>query len=128
MTARKLQDRERRLRNQSESRSNIIHYYLDTGAPTQQRTRDAQQQDEECRYLTDLLVSGSVGNPTTLAEWKRAQWGLREARHLRIEDGILYRVDPRQDPQRSSRLYVPTELRPLMLTAFHDHIGHQAHR
>ena len=128
VTARKLQDRERRLRNQSESRSNIIHYYLDTGAPTQQRTRDAQQQDEECRYLTDLLVSGSVGNPTTLAEWKRAQWGLREARHLRIEDGILYRVDPRQDPQRSSRLYVPTELRPLMLTAFHDHIGHQAHR
>ena len=80
--------------------------------------RDAQRDDPDCKYLIDLLVSGNVGNPQTPGEWRRAHWGLREARHLHLHDGLLYRLDPRNDdvmPRR--RLYVPRALQlPMLFT------------
>ena len=123
ITARKLQADARNQRNRSESRTNIQNYYLNTGAPSLDLTREAQQEDSDCRYLSDILVSGTAGDPHTPDEWKRTAWALREVRHLEIRDGILYRVDPVNDGPL--RIYVPQSHREAMLNAFHDHFGHR---
>ena len=129
VTARRLQDASRRVRNLTESRENILKYYLGTGAPSLHAMQQMQQEDEDCRYLADYLVSGSAGQPSTLDEWKRVRWALREVRHLELHDGVLYRRDPTPDSDGATdrlRVYVPVEAREAMLVAFHDHFGHRA--
>ena len=128
VTARKLQDAARAQRQVGESRLNIINYYLGTGAPNTDALRREQQADPDCRYLMDLLVSGTCGDPQGPTGWRRARWALREARHLEVRDGLLYRRDPLEcEADRGRlRLYVPYSQRYAMLTAFHDHFGHQS--
>ena len=128
ITARTLQAADRARRAATESRSNIVNYYLDTKARSPESLRDAQRDDPDCKYLINLLLTSNVGNPQTPGEWRRAHWGLREARLLHLHDGLLYRLDPPNDdvvPRR--RLYVPHALQWPMLTAFHNHLGHQGY-
>ena len=126
-TARRVQDEQRRERNLTESRENIIKYYLATDAPTQHQLRQMQQLDADCRYLTDYLVTGSAGAPATREDWRRVRWALREIRHLELHDGILYRRDPVPDSTNDRlRVYVPAEARSAMMAAFHEHFGHQS--
>jgi hypothetical protein len=129
VTARRVQEDARRERNLSESRANILKYYLGTSSPSLESMRQQQQEDDECRYLSDYLVTGSAGNPSTPEEWRRVRWALKEIRHLELQDGILYRRDPvgeRGERDDRLRVYVPREARWAMMTAFHDHFGHHS--
>jgi hypothetical protein len=129
VTARRLQDQMRSERTRKEGRENIIKYYLGTGSPSMESLRQQQQEDEDCRYLTDYLISGSAGDPSTPDDWKRVRWALREIRHLELQDGTLYRRDPTPESDGSTdrlRVYVPIAARESMLVAFHDHFGHHS--
>jgi hypothetical protein len=111
-----------------ESRANIINYYLGTGAPSTEVMKREQANDPDCKYLMDLLISGTCGDPRGKDEWRRAAWGLREARHLEIRNGLLYRLswgEAKSHPV-DARLYVPASQRVAMMTAFHEHFGHQS--
>ena len=110
VTARGLQDAARTQKQVGESRLNIINYYLGTGAPSTDVMKREQFTDDDCKYLMDLLVSGTCGDPQGKTGWRRAAWGLREARHLEIRNGLLYRRDPagRDGGPGQPRLYVPS--------------------
>ena len=128
VTARGLQAAARAQKQVGESRVNIINYYLGTGAPSTEIMKREQATDPDCKYLMDLLISGTCGDPRGRDEWRRAAWGLREARHLEIRNGLLYRLswgEAKSHPV-DARLYVPASQRVAMMTAFHEHFGHQS--
>ena len=125
---------ERVARTAETTRASIMESYVRVGAPTDRALRHAQADDSECAALRSYLVASFVGTLVDSATHRHALCARKEAKHVRVmENGLIARIDPASplsNPGRpsptsaSTRLYVPTSLRPAYLRAFHDHLGH----
>ena len=132
-TAKSLLAADRTLRLADATRGTIIDSYVTTETPTTAALLEAQANDPDCATLRSYFATGSIGPIVDRALHKRATWAAREARHLRIgENGLVQRVDPSQPPRTPSRPapssspkpFIPVELRPAYLYAFHEQLGH----
>lgn len=121
--------RVRAAQREQTDRDAIITSYLDVGAPPLDTLRDEQQADPVCIAIHRYLDEGHAGDVTDSADLRQALWLARETcpfidgraeRRLFVLDGVIYR---RLTATRSVP-FVPASLRPALLTAYHDRLGH----
>ena len=132
VTSKRLQSEERLQRAAETTRKKIAETYVGVDVPTQQTMLQAQQDDPHCQMLMSYLTTAGVEVTSGAVGIKLARWARREARHIRImEGGLLYRIDPVKysldEPSKGSgapRLFIPEEVRPAYLSAFHEYLGH----
>ena len=125
VTARRLQGQERDKRRSKQTRSSVIQSYLSTGAPNKRVLREAQEADADCQAIARFLEVGHAGDVESSEGLKRAVWIAGEARHMLQIDGVLMRQVEKPHGEDLWVPYVPDALRWPLLTAFHDHLGHQ---
>ena len=132
-TAQSLLAADRAVRLAETSRRTIVDSYVTTETPTAAALLEAQANDPDCATLRSYFATGSIGPILDSALHKRAVWAAREARHLRVGDnGLISRLDPvqpsaragRPKPASTLRPFIPIELRPAYLYAFHEQLGH----
>jgi hypothetical protein len=90
--------------------------------------------DPTCQAIRSYLATGHATPVTGSDSLRTCRWIQRETPFLRVfEGGLLYRVDPvspedtRPELLKQAappRLWVPEDLRPAFLHAFHERFGH----
>ena len=124
-TARRIRTAQR----EQTDRDAIITSYLDVGAPPLDTLRDEQQADPVCIAIYRYLDEGHAGDVTDSTDLRQALWLARETcpfvdgraeRRLFTLDGVIYR----RLTSTHSVPFVPASLRPAILTAYHDRLGH----
>ena len=165
LTAKSQHDQNRRERNADMSASKITDAFMGHHELGFLSLRESQAKDPECQALKRLTLGETDGTEhlqeaqTTDATTQRKQsWLQREAQHLYVHGGMLYRIDPVQEqkgaqtttipraiPNNASEiaaeieqgrpLWVPTPRpflpegdRQLYMEAYHDNLGHQGAR
>lgn len=90
---------------------------------TEVELANKQRADQCLRHVILQLECGEKPPPTLRSELPELPLLLRELQRLELRNNVLYRR--RQvGPQTSYQLVLPTELRDMVLTSLHDHMGH----
>jgi hypothetical protein len=127
VTARRVQRMARDQRNHGVSRPAILEAYLSAGGLMAPIAK-AQAEDPECSQLRTFLEEGTLPPVNDSESLKKVRWLARESRTLTMKEwngmtGVMMHVRP--DGQGPPTAYVPESLRLPLLSAFHDHLGHQ---
>ena len=121
VTARRLQRAERTKRNESTTRESVLIAYLSPPSLTKSLSA-AQAEDPECNILKTHLRHGSLPTIHDRTTLRKARWVAKETRNLTIREELLVHVQPGSAKETA---FVPESLRWPLMTAFHDHLGHQ---
>lgn len=90
---------------------------------TEAELANKQRADQCLRHVIHQLECGEKPPPTLRVELPELSLFLRELPRLELRSNVLYRR--RQvGPQVSLQLVLPAELRGMVLTSLHDHMGH----
>ena len=122
-TARRVQAAQRPVTTRTE----ILRSHLSEGGPSEDTIRDEQREDAECIAIKEYLSTGRTAAVTDNRTLLSAAWLAREASpdadgtaRMEVDDDILFR---RLTPTLRVP-FVPQSLRQLLLTAYHDQLGH----
>ena len=162
LTAKAQHDKNRRERNADMSASKIMDMFMGHSELGFLSLRESQARDPECQALKRLALGETDGTEhlqetqTTDSTTQRKQsWLQKEAQHLYVHCGMLYRIDPVQEQKGAQSgpipraipssaaeiaeeiehgrpLWVPTPRpflpeadRNMYMQAYHDNLGHQ---
>lgn len=134
-TARRVQAKARKERNEGMTPSSVARSYLKSGVPSEAILQRAQVADLECRQLTAITQDSQCwslraddGGPMPV---RREAWLHREAHKLVVLGGLLcsrpFPMPPGANGEARfspAKPYVPSSMRDMLLTAFHDKLGH----
>ena len=97
----------------------ISQLHVNSDVPRAETLRREQLLDEDCSAMSTYLIGG-----ITLSSPSRETWLKRIAPHCHLEDGLL-RHQAEIGGTNPSRIWIPKACRNLVLSAFHEKMGHQ---
>ena len=139
LTSRKVRSKEQEKAAKVTTPETVVDFYMTAGSAPE-ALRKAQSEDADCIALVKYLLTGDTQEDNSENYRKRLMWARREAKHMIMIQGLLYKRTLQQRDVRdhlvseqtphddSARLYVPSELREVYLTAFHDKLGHHGEK
>ena len=130
LTAKTQHDKDRKERNAHMNKKVINEKFLGDCQTSYETLLEAQEDDPECRELKRMVTGQSDGSeifqeesPTNTTEWRRQTWLRKEAAHLYVHEGLLYRVDPVKEQKggnKDARVPIPTPSTPAELLIAED--------
>jgi len=121
VTARRIQDQDRTDRLKGAGHSAVQTSYLPK-AISREVLSKAQATDSSCQHLMTWMQDKELPAVTNRASLWHSRWVVRQAKHLRVDtEGMLMHVQPDNQLELP---YIPTEMREIIMAAFHYSLGH----